>query len=201
MNALDIGHPVFQLELGMDTAAVVRLLGEKYLSMGACWLYSDTPAGCDIQLVFRFGALASVEVKTRAAQSATTVLMVMDRDRIAAAPPYQVFVDREIQRRARRTVGKIVVLHPDDELSPEDLRVVVSFVEVKLGVNASGVLPRVMSYDVVPESITLSFGMAVLAKLVSEGEIACHPANPAWVGEFSIRGNPRVVLVCYEQDL
>ena len=45
---LDISHPVFQLELGMDTAAVVGLLGEEYLSRRGCWLYSDTPAAYDL---------------------------------------------------------------------------------------------------------------------------------------------------------
>jgi hypothetical protein len=119
---LDVNHPVFQLEPGMGTAAVVQLLGEGYLPMSfsqilpllqksgpvtamddepsESWLYGDTPAGHNVELTFRSGALDSAKVLKKNADGTMTVLMAMDRDKVEAAPPYQAFVDREIQRRA-----------------------------------------------------------------------------------------------------
>lgn len=197
---LDISHPVFQLELGMDTAAVVGLLGEKYLSRGGCWFYSDTPAGYDIELVFRFKVLASVEVKMTRADGNTAVLMTMDRDRVEAAPPYQAFVDRELQRRGRRSVEKVVIVHAGDELPPDELRTLVNYVETKLAIVTTGAVVRDLIYDVSPENLTLSFGMTVLALLESKGEITNDPATPAWVGEVGVNGEPRVIIVSYKQD-
>jgi hypothetical protein len=195
---LDISHPVFQLELGMDTAAVVGLLGEKYLSMRSCWLYSETPAGYDIELVFRFEALTSVQVKMKGADGNTTVLMTMDRDRVEAAPPYQAFVDRETQRRARRSVEKVVIVHAGDELSQGELRTLLDYVETILAVKTDGALLRDMPYDVSPEKITRSFGMTVLAMLVSKGEITNDPCSPAHVCDVGVNGEPRVILVSYK---
>ncbi|TMR27720.1 hypothetical protein [Actinomadura geliboluensis] len=161
---------MFQLELGMDTAAVVGLLGETYLKMSGCWLYPDTPAGYDIKLVFRYKALTSVTVNTKGADGNTAVLMTMDRDRVEAAPPYQAFVDRERQqRRERRPVEKIVIVHAGDKLPPGELRLLLDYVRTALVVETDGVLLRDMPYNTSPENITRSFGMTVLAMLATKG--------------------------------
>ena len=155
----------------------------------------------DIELVFRFEALASVKVKMKRTDSNTTVVMTMDRDRVEAARPYQAFVDREIQRRTRRSVEKIVIVHAGDKLSPGELRVMLNYVETTLAVKTSGALLGDRPYDISPENITLSFGMTVLANLECKGEITNDPASPAWVGKVDVNGEPRVIIVGYKQTL
>jgi hypothetical protein len=196
---LDIGHAVFRLELGMASAAVVELLGDKYLRSGSCWLYSRTPSGHDIELVFQFDSLTSVKVKRKSADgSPSTVLMAMDRDRVEAAQPYQAFADREMQRRAGRSVEKVVIVHAGANLSPGKMRTLLDYVETTRAVDVTGAVIRDLVYDVSPETLTLDFGMTVLALLVDRGEATNDPAYPAWVCEVGVNGEPHVVIVSYK---
>lgn len=113
---LETTHPVFGLKAGMGKDAVVGLLGEDYLSVNSgqvraylaerssvhirdeidnasvpeeCWLYSNSPRGHDIEIVFRSGSLTSVKVKGKNADGGTTLLVRIDQRGLAAAEPYR----------------------------------------------------------------------------------------------------------------
>lgn len=183
----------------MKPAAVVELLGDEYLGASGCWLYARTPPGHDIHLVFQFESLTSVQMKRGSLDGVpSTVLMTMDRDRVEAAPPYQAFVDRELRRRAGRSVEKVVIVHADADLPPGKLRVLVDYVETICAIDVTGAVIRDLVYNVSPETITLSFGMTVLALLASKGEATNDPAYPAQVCEMGVNGEPHVVIVSYK---
>ena len=197
---LGIGHAVFRLELGMNAAAVVELLGDEYLRFGGCWLYSRSPAGHDIELVFQFDSLTSVKVKRKSADgSPSTVLMTMDRDRVEAAQPYQAFADRELKRRAGRSVEKVVIVHGGADLSPGRVRVLVNYVETIFAIYTTGAVIRDLVYPgASPETLTLRFGMMVLVMLAGEGKITNDPAYPAQVCQVGLNGEPYVIIVSYK---
>jgi hypothetical protein len=243
---LEASHPVFQLTLGMGTARIAELLGDAYLSIsgsqlaglfqdrghavvneasqeGVYWLYSDTPAGHDVELEFRAGALASAIVKRKNADGTKTVLMTMDGNKVEAAPLYQAFVDREIQRRTAqaasrethqstgpaaaaapatgRPVERVVILHAGDDPSRGEMLKLLDYAEKTLAIETTGVPVRVKAYRIPPERITRSFGMTVLVLLEKEGEITNGAAGRAWVGEVAVNDNPRVIIVVYKQVL
>lgn len=111
-DRLETTHPVFQLKAGMSKAAVIALLGERYLSVNdaelrgsqflrgpahvtndasaeEAMLYSNSPQGHDIEIVFRSGLLVSAKVKKKNADRGATLLVRIDQKGLAAAKPYR----------------------------------------------------------------------------------------------------------------